>query len=73
MNLTQEIVDKISDEFMSTFSMTSPTTMCNLFAPNEIPKVTEIVIKHTGAKHVGFFINNEIDKNYYSWLILVTE
>lgn len=70
--LTQEHVDKISDDFQSTFKLIPPNTLVNLFAPNEQEQVEAIIRKHYPlTKKVSFEPIMEIASDYFMWEVRV--
>lgn len=72
--LTQEIVDKISDEFGSTFTLVSPKSMANMLFSKELPKLKSIVKKHVPqVKNFNFRMLENLDWDYYIWLIELSD
>lgn len=69
----QNIVDKISDEFQSTFALIDSNHISNMFYEREIPRVTEILIWHLGECGLKFHKGEEIAPDYFIWTVEVTE
>ena len=66
---TDEIVERISDEFSSTFSKIDSFTITNLLAESELPKVEAIIKKHLGNIRVEFMKSNQLDGPEDIWVI----
>lgn len=70
--IKQEQVDKISDEFNSTFAMISKHQLSNCFFPNERPVVEELIRKHIpGVKSVDFVRHAKLGHDYSIWVITI--
>lgn len=71
--ITQDQVDKISDDFQSTFCLAAPNTLTNLFYPHEKNTVEAIIREHVpGASEIIFDRGSEIAVDYFLWTILIT-
>lgn len=67
--ITQEQLDKISDEFKSTFTLVKPNVIANCMYPEEITLVNEIINKHTGLNNNKFIKLDEVAPEYYIYQI----
>lgn len=70
--VTQSLLDKISDEFQSTFSQVEPGVFANMFFEREIPQIESLFKKHCGDNvMLKFLKGEEVADNYYIWTIEV--
>lgn len=70
--ICQTLVDKISDDFQSTFFEVSPGVFSNLFFEREIPEIEKIFKRHMGQDvKLKFHKQDEIAKDYFMWIIEV--
>ena len=73
--ITQEQLDKISDDFQSTFTILKPNLIANMFSADEIPRVSEIIKKHLGDVFLDFCKTGQLgqDEPYDIYYIRVGE
>lgn len=70
--ITQDAVDKISDDFSSTFALLAPNVLSNLFYENEVPTVEAIIKKHVPDVYTVFTKQTEVTPGYFLWTIEVS-
>jgi hypothetical protein len=69
--INTEILDKISDEFQSTFSFMEPDMLYNLFSPNEVERVREIITSNIPGALCYFQKQERIDVSVYVYAIRI--
>lgn len=68
---TQEIVEKISDDFQSTFLIVDDYKVSNLFEPKDIPDIKKVITKYLGPVELEFKKTNALDSAYDIYLIVI--
>lgn len=69
--LSDQIVDKISDAFQSTFSWDGNSTLMNMFYEKEVPIVAAIIRQYIPKADLTFSQIEEITTDYYIWKISI--
>jgi hypothetical protein len=67
--ITQEQLDKISDDFQSTFTKTGDNKISNCMHPYEVDTVNEIIKKHTNFKESLFIKVCDLSNDYWIYEI----
>jgi hypothetical protein len=72
MKLTQDLVELISDDFQSTFFLSSPTTLSNMMGPSDFDEVASIIKKHCNCD-VTFTKTNTFETPYDIYVVTLKE
>lgn len=74
--ITIEILDKISDDFQSTFTFIDPQTIANIMVNRDFDEVTRILKKYLGNVSVEFQRKDPLSKDPEKsdiWIIRVSQ
>ena len=71
--LTEEIVEKISDDFGSTFTYLSESKMANMLGlPGDFQKVDALIFKYLGKKSTSYVKTGELGHNAEYDIYIIT-
>ncbi len=72
--MLQDVIERISDDFQSTFTLINEITMANMLGlPGDFEQVTEIIHQYMPQVKVKFYKTNQFPSEYDVYIISVDE